>query len=123
MPRHRDMCLGIEIHRVGSAVFHSGNAHTAKALRAEAPLAIGIGTHRAKEVDAPEVGPVSLTEEELGMRRLPEKKSRQPLLARRANHQIGIWLTSCIKVLCNVLDIEQIREFFDTRSETRVFVK
>src|SRR5680860_1459754 len=59
----------------------------------EAALALSVGPQRAQEVHAPEVGPEGLAEVELAVRALPEQETAEPLLSRRADHQVPVSYT------------------------------
>ena len=80
---------------------------------AEAALALGVRPQRAQEVDAAEVGPVGLAEVELAVRALPEQEAAEPLLARGADHQVGVGLALGVEVLGDVLDVEDLGELLD----------
>ena len=55
----------------------------------------------------PEIRPVGLAEVELGVRALPEQETRETLLTRGANHEIGVRLAARVQVLGNVIDVDQ----------------
>src|SRR4051812_19898088 len=80
---------------------------------AEATLALGVGPDRAKEVNATEVGPVGLAEVELRLRALPQQEATQPLLPRRADHQVRVGLALGVEVLGDVLDVEDLGELLE----------
>ena len=61
----------------------------------------------------PEIWPVGLAEVELGVGALPQQEARESLLARGANHEIGIGLAARVQVLGNVIDIDELRELIE----------
>src|SRR5664280_1204385 len=73
-------------------------------LGAVTPFALGVRTQRPKKVDVTEVRPVGLAEVELAVGALPEQETTEPLLARGANHQVGVGLTPGVEMGCDVLD-------------------
>ena len=90
---------------------------------AEPALALGVGAHRPQEIDPSEIGPVGLAEIELRMGALPEQEAGQPLLARGADDEIGIWLSLRIEVLGDVLRIDELGEFVERRALARVLLQ
>src|SRR5438067_9873626 len=98
----------------GASPYHttataSGAATTAKATRRassltaprfgrrsggdapEAPLAALEREHRLEQLASAEVGPQHARDVELRVRDLPQQEVRDPLLARRADEQVGVW--------------------------------
>src|SRR5689334_24700944 len=84
-----------------------------RASAAEAALALGVRTDRAQEVDAPEVRPQRLAEVELRVGRLPQQEATEALLARRADHQVGVGLALGVEVLGDVLDVDDVGELLE----------
>ena len=87
--------------------------------RAEAALALGVRADRAQEVDPAEVGPVGLAEVELAVRALPQQEAAEPLLARGADHQVGVGLALGVEVLGDVLDVDDLGELLESRCPAR----
>ena len=54
---------------------------------------------------------------------LPEQEAGQPLLARGADDEIGIWLSLRIEVLGDVLRIDELGEFVERRALARVLLQ
>src|SRR5690242_16344870 len=79
-----------------SAAIHLSVARTSFAVAAVSRRVIA---QRTQEVDAPELRPVGLGEPHLRVRALPEQEPGQPLLPRRADHQIGVGLPRRVEVL------------------------
>src|SRR6476619_7194107 len=77
---------------------------------AEATVPAGIRPQCAQEVDVAEVRPVRLAEVELGRRALPEQEAAEPLLARRADHEVGVRLALRVEVLRDVVGRQRLRD-------------
>src|ERR1035437_2332056 len=76
-------------------------------------FALGIRTQRPKEVDVSEVRPVGLAEIELTVRALPEQEATEPLLAGRADYQVGVGLTPGVEMVRDVFDVKDLSELLD----------
>src|SRR5674476_1331848 len=71
----------------------------AKRLRAVTPFALSVRTQRPKKVDVAEVRPVCLAKVELTVGALQEQETTEPLLARGADHQVGVGLTPGVETV------------------------
>src|SRR4051812_49980887 len=80
---------------------------------AVAAVAIRVVAQRAQEIDPPELRPERLGEIELRVHRLPHQETREPLLARGPDDEIGIGLAGGVEVLGDVVDVEDLRELLD----------
>src|SRR4051794_11539156 len=80
----------IRRYRVGSASqFGAGGSGAVNAP--EASIAALEFAHRVEEVLAAEVGPQHVGEDELRVRALPQQVVGDPVLPRRADHEVRVW--------------------------------
>ena len=80
---------------------------------AEAAIARRVVADRAQEVDLAQVGSERLDEVELAVRALPQQEVAQPLLARGADHEVGIGLAAGVEVLADLLGGEARGELLE----------
>ena len=93
------------------------------ALGAEAPVPGDVVTQRPQEVHPAEIRAVGLAEVQLGVRGLPEQEAGKSLLPRGPDHQIGVGLPLGVKVLGNVLDVENLGQLFDRGAPAGVLLQ
>ena len=72
----------------------------------------GVVAQRSQEVHPSELRPVRLREPHFRIRALPQQESRQPLLPRCADHQIGVGLPGGVQVLRDALDGDGLDHLF-----------
>ena len=80
---------------------------------AESAVALGVVADRAQEVDLAQVGAERLDEVELAVRGLPEQEVAEPLLARRADDEVGVGLAAGVEVLADQLGREAFGELLE----------
>src|SRR5437868_3106170 len=73
----------------------------------------GIRAHGSEEVNLAEVRPVDLAEVELRVGALPEHEAGETLLPRGADDKVRIRLAARVKMLRDVLHVEDLSEFLD----------
>src|SRR5664279_3601469 len=69
-------------------------------------LALRITAKRPQEVNPAKVRPIGVTKVELRVSALPQQEAAESLFARRADHEVGVWLPLRVKVLGDVFDRE-----------------
>ena len=98
-------------------------AETTRGSGPEAALALGVRTDGPQEVDAAEVGPERLAEVELRVGALPEQEAAEPLLARGADHEVGVGLALGVEVIGDVLDVDHVGELIERRAAGGVLLE
>src|ERR1700754_627600 len=76
----------------------------------------GVIAECAEKIRPSKIRPVRFTEPELRMRRLPQQESRQSLLSRGSDDQIGIGLSRGVKMFRDVIHVEDLGKFLDRGS-------
>ena len=101
---------------------------SARGKPAEAPVAASELVDRGLEGGAIEVRPKHRHKDELGIGRLPQEEIRQPLLAGRADEEVGIGNSGCLEegleaflVEGGGLDLSAKRRLRDARARRRGF--
>src|SRR6478609_6759434 len=77
-------------------------------LHAIAAVPRGVIAQRPQEVDPAELRPICLGEPHLQARALPQQEPGQPLLPRRADHQVGVRLSRGVEVLRDRVDVDRL---------------
>src|SRR5262249_9197915 len=90
---------------------------------AETTLPACVRPQRTQGVDVPEVRPVDVTEVELRVRRLPQQETGETLLAAGTDDQVRVGLTLGVKVLGDVVDVENVGKLFDGAAGRRVLMQ
>ena len=88
------------LHRLGNRIYRLRSLHHSTSTDAIEPFCLltkpttataSEGPDNIKEVALLELGPVLVHEEELRVRKLPQKKVAEPVLAGRADQNVWIW--------------------------------
>ena len=75
---------------------------------AEAALAALVLAHRVEEVLAAEVGPQHVGEDELAVGQLPQQEVGDAVLARRADHEVGVGHLGVVEVAADRLLVDLV---------------
>src|SRR5262249_41554346 len=92
-------------------------------LLAETTLTHGVATQGSQKVHFAEIGPVHVSEVELGVRALPEQEPGEPLLAAGPDDQIGIRLALRVEMLGDVVDVEYLGQLLQRPAGLGVLVE